>query len=312
MSMDQAIIKMAQRYPGSNNYPLCIGDGQFGSRNRKGKDSGSPRYISVNLNKELADVLFLRGDLDILTKTYEDGIEVEPQYYMPVLPMCILETKKAVSYGWQHKRYARDLHAVVKLLKKLIKGSTITEEEKIIPPSTYGYKGDIIWNDGAVYAKGIYKNYPKQNKIIVTELPLFINPSKYVDAMGESLLVTNIRNYSTDANIEIQIDMISGYMDKIKDLDEFLHINQRFSEELNYINELGVIQHFDSIYEVLYKTFTMNKNKYCERARRESLLLKYLIMREENTLTFLRSIQNDKSTITKFYMEEEDVMDKFL
>jgi DNA topoisomerase-2 len=310
-SMDQAIIKMAQKYLGSNYFPLCTGDGQFGSRNKKGKDAGSPRYISVMLNRSIADTLFLRNDLDILPRTYEDGIEVEPRYYLPILPLCILETRKAVTYGWQCKVYARDLNSVVSLLVKLIKGRPITEEEKKIPPSTYGYTGEIKLDGQCIIAKGKYINIPAQNKIIITELPLFINPSKYIESFVDNSNVANIRNY-TDVNIEIHMDMVPGYMSRIEDLDTFLRITQSFKEELNFINPLGIIQHFDNVYDILLSTFNMNKAKYVERAHRDSILLRYRILREENILKFLQSIQKDKSTITKFYGEEEDIIDTIL
>lgn len=311
-SMDNCIIKVTQAYPGSNIFPLLEGDGQFGSRKMKGKDAGSPRYIGVKLNKKIADALFPKEDLDILPKMFEDGVEVEPQYYVPCLPLCILETRKAVSFGWQHKRYARDLNSVVSILNDLIKDKHVSDDRKNIPPSTYMYKGKIFIEDGIVHAEIMYENNPGENKIIITELPLFMNPNKYAGSFVDNPLVTNIINYSSDDKIEIVIEMVPKYMEKIKDLDGFLKAKQTFKEELNYVNEYGCIEHFDSIYDVLLRSFNLNKIKYVKRAEREMLILKYLIMREENILKFLQNLDSDVSTITKLYKKTDDMIDTIL
>jgi DNA topoisomerase-2 len=311
-SMHQAIIKMSQSYLGSNYFPLLEKQGQMGSRNKKGKDAGSPRYVGASLNRELADVLFLRRDMEVLISTYEDSIKVEPKYYLPILPLCILETRAAVTYGWQSRIYARDLHAVARLLKNLINGKEITPGDMLIPPSRFGYKGEICYIDGSIYAKGLYTNIVSKNTIIITELALFVNPSKYVKVMGKNPLIVNIKNYSTDTNIEIHMEMVNGYMEKIENLDIFLHIKQRFNEELNFVGENGVIEHFSCVYDILYKTFLLNKQKYIQRARRDSLLLRHMILREENILRFLNSTISDKSIITKFCGEDDDIIDGYL
>ena len=50
------IINMAQDYPGSNNVPVLVRDGQFGTRLHGGKDAASPRYIFTKLQPFTRDL----------------------------------------------------------------------------------------------------------------------------------------------------------------------------------------------------------------------------------------------------------------
>ena len=49
-SLSNAIVKMAQDFVGSNNVPLLLPIGQFGTRLQGGEDSASARYIFTRLN----------------------------------------------------------------------------------------------------------------------------------------------------------------------------------------------------------------------------------------------------------------------
>lgn len=61
MSLNAAIIAMAQNFVGSNNLNLLMPNGQFGTRNEGGRDSASPRYVFTQLNP-LTRLLFPEVD----------------------------------------------------------------------------------------------------------------------------------------------------------------------------------------------------------------------------------------------------------
>lgn len=75
-SLHATIINMAQDYVGSNNLPLLIPSGQFGTRAKGGVDSASPRYIFTSLSP-LARMLFPEADDPQLKYLVEDGQQVE-------------------------------------------------------------------------------------------------------------------------------------------------------------------------------------------------------------------------------------------
>ena len=77
------IINMAQDYPGSNNVPVLVRDGQFGTRLHGGKDAASPRYIFTKLQPFTRD-LFPTEDDEQLRYVVDDGDVVGTQYYVPI------------------------------------------------------------------------------------------------------------------------------------------------------------------------------------------------------------------------------------
>ena len=77
---------MAQNFVGSNNVNLLTPSGQFGTRRMGGKDSASPRYVFTKL-ENIARKIFHPDDDLLLNYLNDDGLSIEPDFYMPVIPM---------------------------------------------------------------------------------------------------------------------------------------------------------------------------------------------------------------------------------
>jgi DNA topoisomerase II len=89
VSLCQTIVVMAQDFVGSNNLNLMQPIGQFGTRMEGGKEAASPRYIFTNLSP-LARIVFNEHDDDILNYQIEEGQKIEPDFYAPIIPMCLV------------------------------------------------------------------------------------------------------------------------------------------------------------------------------------------------------------------------------
>lgn len=99
-SLADTAIKMAQGFVGSNNIPLLVNDGEFGTRvQASGSDAAAPRYISTML-EEVAHSIFPSDDDPLLTRLIEDDDPVEFAYFMPVLPMILVNGAKGVASGY--------------------------------------------------------------------------------------------------------------------------------------------------------------------------------------------------------------------
>jgi DNA topoisomerase-2 len=102
-SLNAAIVGMAQNFVGSNNINLFEPNGQHGSRLKGGKDSASERYIFTQLNK-LTRLIYRPEDDNTLTYLDDDGQSVEPIYYVPIIPMVLVNGTKGIGTGFRDRK----------------------------------------------------------------------------------------------------------------------------------------------------------------------------------------------------------------
>jgi DNA topoisomerase-2 len=98
-SLNGAIVNLAQNYIGTNNINLLMPEGQFGSRSMAGKDYAAPRYIHTYLSK-ITHILFNKDDYPLLKLTEDDGQKVEPVFYMPIMPLALINGSTGIGTGW--------------------------------------------------------------------------------------------------------------------------------------------------------------------------------------------------------------------
>ncbi|KAJ1627882.1 DNA topoisomerase [Pavlovales sp. CCMP2436] len=98
-SMTATIVHMAQGFVGANSLPLLEGIGQFGTRADGGQNAGAPRYLNVKL-PPIARLLFPAADDELLQRVEVDGKRVEPLFYVPVLPVVLLNGANGIGTGW--------------------------------------------------------------------------------------------------------------------------------------------------------------------------------------------------------------------
>ena len=120
-SLCETITDMAQDFVGANNINLLTPAGQFGTRNEGGKDASSPRYISTRITR-VARCIFRPEDDALLTPLTDDGSPIEPAFYLPVIPMVLVNGGAGVGTGWSTKIPAHDPRAIIAILRRLIRG----------------------------------------------------------------------------------------------------------------------------------------------------------------------------------------------
>lgn len=138
MSLNGAIINMAQSFCGSNNINLLYPSGQFGTRRMGGKDHASARYIFTRLEK-IARTIFHPDDDPLLNYLNDDGLSIEPEYYMPVIPMVLVNGSDGIGTGWSSTVQKHDPRKVISNIRKMIKG----DEPEEMHPYFCGFTGEV-------------------------------------------------------------------------------------------------------------------------------------------------------------------------
>mmetsp|Transcript_18977 Transcript_18977/g.13769 ORF Transcript_18977/g.13769 Transcript_18977/m.13769 type:complete len:228 (+) Transcript_18977:655-1338(+) len=123
-SLCSTIVTMAQNYVGSNNVNLLMPNGQFGTRNQGGKEAASPRYIFTMLNN-VTRYLFHEDDDPVLNYLEEEGQHIEPNYYLPILPLSLVNGAEGIGTGWSTNIPSHNPRDVCENLKRLMREETL-------------------------------------------------------------------------------------------------------------------------------------------------------------------------------------------
>jgi len=94
----QTIINLAQHFVGSNNLNLLVPNGQYGTRDQGGKDHASPRYIHTE-PKGIARIVFNPADDPLLNQQNDDNQTIEPEFYVPIVPMVLINGAEGIGTG---------------------------------------------------------------------------------------------------------------------------------------------------------------------------------------------------------------------
>ncbi|CAM9564540.1 unnamed protein product, partial [Sphacelaria rigidula] len=186
-SLNGTIIAMAQNYTGSNNVNLLNPGGQFGTRLMGGKDAASPRYIFTRLEK-VARAVFHPDDDSLLTYLDDDGLSIEPEFYMPVLPLILVNGSDGIGTGWSSQVPNYSPRDVIENLRRRIRGQGFVEMQ----PWYSGFAGSITPKagkkgfDGSYACMGIV-NRIDDTTVEITELPVRTWTQNYKQFL-ESLL----------------------------------------------------------------------------------------------------------------------------
>ena len=171
-SLNETIVGMAQTFMGSNNINLLKPIGQFGSRLQGGKDSASPRYIHTHL-ESIVDTLFRQEDTVLLKAVDDDGDLVEPEYYLPVVPLLAINGSVGIGTGFSTDIPPFNPDDIVTLLKHRLTGSLATLEGRALDPWWFGFKGTLKRLDTATWVtKGLYTADEEKKTITIEELPV--------------------------------------------------------------------------------------------------------------------------------------------
>jgi len=209
----QTITKMANEFPGSNNIPLLYRDGQFGSKLAGGIDAANARYIFTKM-EPLTPLIFREEDDILLERVYDDGDEVEPKFYIPIIPMVLVNGAHGIGSGWSSSIPCYNPLDVIECIEIWLKkdGKVIIEEEDSIisylpdlVPWYRGFNGPIEKkkdSDSTFTTYGIIDK--DKNKSIVSELPIGMWTDKFKEMTEDWLVdkkVKSVQNYSTPNHV---------------------------------------------------------------------------------------------------------------
>lgn len=139
-NLEGTIIKMARNFPGTNNISLLKPEGQFGSRmDEEKKPSG--RYVYITPRKILSHI-FRDEDKPLLKHSLEEDKIIEPEMYLPIIPMVLVNGCRGVAIGFNTFIPNFNPLQVIDWLKQRIL-DTPSDEITEVNPWYFGHTGII-------------------------------------------------------------------------------------------------------------------------------------------------------------------------
>ena len=193
-SLQGAIINMAQNFVGTNNINLLYPDGNFGSRLQQGKDAASPRYIFTRLS-DITPLVFNSNDTLLLDFLDDDGTQIEPEWYLPIIPMVLVNGCEGIGTGYSTYIPSYNPKDIVARLIKMI------DDENYVPPPLKpyfkGFNGVVEEIDkGSYITKGRWERL-SDKQIKITEIPVGMGVTTYKEFL-ESLIENNLSTKKND------------------------------------------------------------------------------------------------------------------
>jgi DNA topoisomerase-2 len=300
-SLQEAIIGMAQIFVGTNNINILEPKGQMGSRISGGQDASSPRYIYTLLSK-LTKLIFKEEDNSILNYLDEDGLSIEPEYYMPIIPMILVNGGIGIGTGYSTNIPQFNPETIINIYLEIINkidndvGKILTNEDiensitiindievKELVPYYLGFKGEIDKNDkGGYYSKGIY-NWVNNTTVEITELPVGSWTENYKEFLEEMILNVNnkylksFENHYTAKNVKFILKLNDGSKEDLEEkiLTEFnLTSSKNLSlNNMHLFSEKGCIKKYNNTTDIIKEWAIIRINKYYERKDKQLSIL---------------------------------------
>lgn len=167
-SMIGTITGMADDYVGSNNINLFVPAGMFGTRNRGGKDCASARYVSTCLST-LTGLVFKEEDEKLLEYVNDDGKLVEPKWFMPVIPMILVNGAHGIGTGFSTHVPCFNPNDLIAGIMMMMEGKKALK----LKPWYRGFKGQVVTKGGKWFTEGIM-TFKSGNVVEISELPIGI------------------------------------------------------------------------------------------------------------------------------------------
>lgn len=301
-SLEEAIVGMAQTFVGTNNINLLSPKGQFGSRIKGGSDSASPRYIFTKLS-DISGYIFRKEDNDVLDYLDDDGAPIEPKYYVPIIPMVLVNGAFGLGTGYSSNVPMYNPLEIISYLANKIQG----KKTKEVLPYYKGFKGEIIRDEegGRYITRGIYDK-PNANVIRVTELPIGMWNDEYfkkLDKLIEDKIIKDYVKNCTDQVIDIKIILTKEQMEVLLDggnVYKKLNLETYIStKNMHLFDSECKIKKYGDQYEIIDDFYKVRLEYYTKRKNYQLEELKKDIRIHQNRMKFLKLVIDGEVIINK-------------
>jgi len=275
-SLADAIVTMTQDFPGSNNLPFFQRKGQFGTRNKGGKDSAHPRYISIALPWWIR-LIYRKDDKRLETRIVDEGEAQECENFFPVLPMHLINGVVGIGTAYStnipsHNPLDIAFWYQCRLLKDLENMKLESDRRQfdlpLIRPWYRGFGGEIKLRPDGFTTEG-RMNVNGDGSILVDELPVGMWTNDYREFLNELIELGTISDYDDHSTDEKVSFLIHKYTDGAPTMKKLRLISNRSYKNMTvlYRTEHRGIQPkiYSNVADLMEDFYNLRLKKYQHR-----------------------------------------------
>lgn len=306
-SLASTIVGLAQDFVGSNNINLLVPSGQFGTRLQGGKDHASPRYIFTRL-APICRAIFPECDDALLDYLDEDGQVIEPEHYLPILPLLLVNGADGIGTGWSTSIPNYNPRDIVSNIRAKLNG----EETQRMHPWYKNFEGQIVEElvKGEVRYNIIGKHeIEDETTLVISELPLRSWTTDYKDFL-ESLMcpkeknavpfITDYKEHHTDATVHFIVKMTPEKMAQAQKegIEKKFKLTSKVStSNMHCFNAAGVITKYQNPEAVMDAFVPLRLAAYEKRRQMLIRQAESELKRMSNKTRFILAVVDGEITI---------------
>ena len=295
-----SIITLAQNYAGTNNLPLLTREGNFGSRFET--EASATRYIFTAKEKHF-DLLFNKDDNSVLIEQYFEGTKIEPRFFIPTLPLILINGSEGIATGFAQKILSRDINNIKKAINLILNNKEVSKD--LLVPSFNGFSGTVEQGDtdNQWLIKGKI-NRLSSIKFEITEIPVGVDLKTYIsilDDLEENKFIKSYKDKSEDDKFNFEIQMAPSDLSKMTDEDilQKFKLVKKISENYTCLDENNRVKVFENAEEIL-KHYIKIKLEYLQKRKDYQInKLEDDIKLDFSKYTFIKNIVDEKLIINK-------------
>lgn len=290
-SLQGTAVGLAQDFTGSNNLNLLEPIGQFGSI--LSSEAASPRYIYTKRSENLK-VIFIEQDDSSLDYLIDEGVVIEPEYYLPILPLFLLNGAKGIGTGFA----VNILNYNLKNIKKYINNRLLNKPTKNLIPHYNGYSGLVEKIGNQTTFTGKFERL-NTTTISISELPIGYDVNGYKKVLIKLLENNNIKDFENNSTSDCFQFTIKATRDFVKQSDrklfDALKLITKQSENITLLDENKSVIEFDTIEQSLDYFIEFRLNKYKDRIKNQLIDLRDRLSYLDNKAMFIAWWNNEQA-----------------
>jgi len=279
-SLQSTIVGLAREYVGSNNVPLLVPSGQFGTRIAGGSDAASARYIFTRLSDATRHI-FPAADDPILSYLTDDGQRIEPSFYVPIIPMALVNGVSGIGTGFSSFIPCYNPLEIIANLQGRLDGKPFSS----MTPWYRGFTGSIRPMDNGQGFVSVGTMTRAGKRVHVTELPVGCWTQSYKEYLLEHH--AKVVDDSTEERVDISFECVSA-----PDEHALRLVTRLPTTNMVLFDSSGQLKRYASVEDILEDFYTVRLRHYEQRKAYQLKTLETTIGELGNKLKFVTAVED--------------------